>query len=141
MKFIAYTLIFLALLYAGCYTIVEHSEAKPTKKFIYPGAIIEGQVEYYFPPINRHPIGTRKGIDNIEQEITSGFKLRSYNWLIDQPNEFYYEILLSGNIDHSYNRKWVQIKGRYEIRKTTKPQSDYSTTNLYLTVEKIYVVE
>lgn len=141
MKFIAYTFIVLILLISGCYTVVEHSESKPTKTFIYPGAIIEGYVEYFAPPITNRPIGPRKNNRNTQQEGASGFKLRSYNWLIDQPKEFYYEILLSGNIDQSYNRKWVQIKGHYEIRKTTKPRSGYSITNLYLTVEKIYVME
>jgi hypothetical protein len=125
----------------GCYTVVEHTDTKPKKKFIYPGAIIEGYVEYFTPIINHRPIGSRKNNSNTQQEVTGGFKLRSYNWLVDQPNEFYYEVLLSGNIDHSYNRKWGQIKGHYEIRKTTKPRTGYSVNNLYLTVEKIYVIE
>jgi len=141
MKIVTSIIVILFLLFNSCYTAIETIDTKPKKKFIYPGAIIEGRVEYFYPPINRRP-SPRFNKDNASALTgKGGFVLVSYNWFITSPREFFEKIYLEGNIDNSYDRKWVQIKGHYEIRKTYYPKTGHSKQNLHLYVEKIYVME
>lgn len=140
MKIITSAIVVLLLL-NGCYTVIETIDTKPTKKIIYPGAIIEGRVEYFYPPIKRRP-NPRFNKDGAGAFTDKeGFLLVSYNWFITSPGNFFEKIYLEGNVDRSLISKWVQIKGHYEIRKTFYPVTGRSKQNLHLYVEKIYVVE